>query len=39
MNDNGGTMGVSTYNAGMRGKKGDNYDGGHRAAYYIKVTN
>ncbi len=31
MNDNGGTNGVPIYNAGMRGRKGDAYDGGHRA--------
>jgi len=36
MNDNGGTAGVKTYNAGMRGKKGDNYDGGHRAACFFR---
>lgn len=36
MNDNGGTGGVDIYNAGMRGKKGSNYDGGHRAACFIR---
>lgn len=36
MNDNGGTGGVKLYNAGMRGKKGSNYEGGHRAACFIK---
>lgn len=36
MNDNGGTGGVKVYNAGMRGKKGDYYDGGHRAACFIR---
>ena len=36
MNDNGGTGGVDVYNAGMRGKKGSNYDGGHRAACFIR---
>lgn len=36
MNDNGGTGGVNVFNAGMRGKKGDNYDGGHRAACFIR---
>jgi arylsulfatase len=35
MNDNGGTGGVDFYNAGMRGKKGENYDGGHRAACFM----
>ena len=36
MNDNGGTAGVKTYNAGMRGKKGDNYEGGHRGACFFR---
>jgi arylsulfatase len=36
MNDNGGTGGVKVYNAGMRGKKGSNYNGGHRAACFVK---
>jgi arylsulfatase A-like enzyme len=36
MNDNGGTAGVSVYNAGMRGNKGSNYDGGHRAAFFMR---
>jgi arylsulfatase A-like enzyme len=36
MNDNGGTGGVTVYNAGMRGKKGSVYDGGHRAACFIR---
>lgn len=36
MNDNGGTGGVDIYNAGMRGKKGSNYDGGHRAACFVR---
>ncbi len=35
MNDNGGTGGVDVFNAGMRGAKGDNYDGGHRAACFV----
>jgi len=35
MNDNGGTAGVKVFNAGMRGNKGDNYDGGHRAACFM----
>ncbi len=39
MNDNGGTGGVKLYNAGMRGKKGSNYEGGHRAACFIKWPN
>lgn len=36
MNDNGGTAGVKTYNAGMRGMKGSNYDGGHRGACFFR---
>jgi arylsulfatase A-like enzyme len=36
MNDNGGTGGVQVYNAGMRGKKGSNYDGGHRAVCFLR---
>ncbi len=36
MNDNGGTGGVELYNAGMRGKKGSNYEGGHRAACFVR---
>lgn len=36
MNDNGGTGGVELYNARMRDKKGSNYDGGHRAACFIR---
>ena len=36
MNDNGGTGGVNVFNAGMRGKKGENYDGGHRAACFLR---
>lgn len=36
MNDNGGTGGVELYNAGMRDKKGSNYEGGHRAACFIR---
>lgn len=36
MNDNGGTGGVQVYNANMRGEKGDIYDGGHRAACFIR---
>ncbi|MEA4937177.1 MAG: arylsulfatase [Paludibacter sp.] len=36
MNDNGGTGGIQVYNANMRGEKGDIYDGGHRAACFIR---
>ncbi len=35
MTDNGGTGGVKVFNAGMRGQKGSNYDGGHRVPCFI----
>ncbi len=35
MTDNGGTGGVNVFNAGMRGKKGDVHDGGHRVPFFI----
>jgi arylsulfatase A-like enzyme len=34
--DNGGTAGVNTFNAGMRGRKTMYYEGGHRAACFIR---
>jgi arylsulfatase A-like enzyme len=36
MNDNGGTAGVKLYNAGMRGRKTEYYEGGHRAACFLR---
>jgi arylsulfatase len=36
LNDNGGTAGVNLYNAGMRGRKTQYYDGGHRAACFVR---
>jgi len=36
MTDNGGTAGVPVYNAGMRGKKIDLYEGGHRVPCFIR---
>ncbi|MGH9842859.1 MAG: arylsulfatase [Blastocatellia bacterium] len=39
MNDNGGTAGVRTFNAGMRAQKTQVYDGGHRAACFIRWPN
>lgn len=36
LTDNGGTGGVDLYNAGMRDKKGSNYEGGHRAACFVR---
>jgi arylsulfatase len=38
-NDNGGTAGVNTFNAGMRGRKTQNYEGGHRAALFVRWPN
>ena len=35
LTDNGGTSGVNVFNAGMRGKKGAVYDGGHRVPCFI----
>jgi arylsulfatase A-like enzyme len=36
MNDNGGTAGVRVFNAGLRAGKTTYYDGGHRAACFIR---
>ena len=36
MTDNGGTGGVRIFNAGMRGHKGQVYDGGHRVPCFIR---
>jgi len=36
MNDNGGTAGVRIFNAGMRGSKTQYYEGGHRAACFVR---
>src|SRR4029079_4918424 len=36
--DNGGTAGVNLFNAGMRGRKTTYYEGGHRAACFIRAT-
>jgi arylsulfatase A-like enzyme len=35
-NDNGGTAGVPLFNAGMRGHKTEYYEGGHRAACFLR---
>ena len=37
MTDNGGTGGIQVFNAGMRDQKGSNYEGGHRAACFIRL--
>jgi hypothetical protein len=36
LNDNGGTAGVNTYNAGMRDRKTSYYEGGHRAICFLR---
>jgi arylsulfatase len=36
MTDNGGTAGVRTFNAGLRGRKTMYYDGGHRVPCWIR---
>ena len=36
MTDNGGTVGVPIFNAGMRGKKIDLWEGGHRVPCFIR---
>ncbi|MGC1276118.1 MAG: arylsulfatase [Planctomycetaceae bacterium] len=36
LTDNGGTVGVSAFNAGMRGHKVDLYEGGHRVPCFIR---
>jgi arylsulfatase A-like enzyme len=39
MTDNGGTVGVPIFNAGMRGHKTELYDGGHRVPCFIRWPN
>ncbi len=39
MTDNGGTAGINVFNAGMRGAKGELYDGGHRVPFFIRWPN
>ncbi len=36
MTDNGGTAGVKTFNAGMKGKKMTLWEGGHRVPFFIR---
>jgi arylsulfatase A-like enzyme len=36
LTDNGGTGGVDVFNAGMRGMKGQYYEGGHRGAWLMR---
>jgi hypothetical protein len=36
MTDNGGTGGVNVYNAGMRGRKTEYYEGGHRVPCFVR---
>lgn len=37
--DNGTSAGRSTYNAGLKGGKGSQYDGGHRVPFFIRWPN
>ncbi|WP_372753435.1 arylsulfatase [Labilibaculum sp.] len=37
--DNGTSAGASTYNAGLKGGKGSQYDGGHRVPFFIRWPN
>ena len=39
MSDNGGTTGVKLFNAGMRGRKNQVYDGGHRVPFFMHWPN
>ena len=39
MSDNGGTAGVNLYNAGMRGRKTEVYEGGHRVPFFVHWPN
>jgi hypothetical protein len=39
MTDNGGTAGVKTFNAGLRGHKTEYYDGGHRVPCWVRWPN
>ncbi len=36
LTDNGGTVGVQVFNAGMRGRKIELYDGGHRVPCFVR---
>jgi arylsulfatase len=36
MNDNGATAGAQVYNAGLRGRKTQYYEGGHRASCFVR---
>jgi arylsulfatase len=36
LNDNGATAGANVYNAGMRGRKTQYYEGGHRASCFLR---
>jgi arylsulfatase len=36
MTDNGGTAGVKTFNAGLRGQKTEYYEGGHRVPCWVR---
>ncbi len=36
VSDNGGTAGTSVFNAGMRGRKTELYEGGHRVPFFVR---
>ncbi len=36
MTDNGGISGTTVFNAGLRGRKGNLYDGGHRIPFFVR---
>lgn len=39
MNDNGSSAGTAVFNAGMRGRKGSEYEGGHRGICFVRWPN
>ena len=39
LTDNGGALGLRTFDAGLRGRKTDYFEGGHRAACFIRWPN
>ena len=39
MTDNGGTAGIPVFNAGMRGRKIDLWEGGHRVPFFLRWPN
>ena len=39
LTDNGGALGLRTFDAGLRGRKKDYFEGGHRAACFVRWPN